>query len=463
MTKPNYDGPLRTLPTGATVTSAVFEFEPDGTAYTVVSGTTQSIPSSETITVTAQRQIQVGNGQWRRQNPASIAAASASSRSSWRWAILTVVSLGVAQLFAASTRVNIIARGQTSTTMLAEQKIEQIRSLTWGFDTNGEGLPVSDTTSDLTVYPTTQNGSGLNPSPADSLEQNTHRLRRFRRCGRRLGRDRRHAARDSRLHPPMVDSAAADEPEQHAGDPGARHANRKRGGSPRDVASACPDAGRHAPGDGEDEEGVMSAIAHPRLGSEAGYSLIELLVSAAIMLTVTGAIFSLMNPAQGSSEAQTEIADVQQRMRVGSDALFKELVMAGAGVYHGSTTGSLINFFAPILPRRSGAQNPDPATVFRPDAISLTYIPNSYTQTTISQVDAGAVARAESQRPRAEMPQEGPAVRLHGRHGRDDLRQHGPFRYVRDHQRAEPRRAPSASRAGLELQLSRQAQASPRR
>ena len=52
MTKPNYDGPMRTLPTGATVTSGVFEFEPDGTANMVVSGTTQSIPSSETITVT---------------------------------------------------------------------------------------------------------------------------------------------------------------------------------------------------------------------------------------------------------------------------------------------------------------------------------------------------------------------------------------------------------------------------
>ena len=41
--------------------------------------------------------------------------------------LLTMVSLGVAQLFAVSTRVNIIARGQTSTTMLAEQKLEQIR------------------------------------------------------------------------------------------------------------------------------------------------------------------------------------------------------------------------------------------------------------------------------------------------------------------------------------------------
>jgi len=87
--------------------------------------------------------------------------------------ILTVVSLGVAQLFAASTRVNVMARSQTSTTMLAEQKMEQIRSLTWGFDTSGEGLPVSDTASDLTVSPMTQNGTGLNPSPTDSLERNT--------------------------------------------------------------------------------------------------------------------------------------------------------------------------------------------------------------------------------------------------------------------------------------------------
>ena len=87
--------------------------------------------------------------------------------------ILTVVSLGVAQLFAASTKVNLIARGQTSTVALAQQKLEQLRSLTWGFDTNGEGLPVSDTTSDLSVYPTTQDGSGLNPSPTDSLEHNT--------------------------------------------------------------------------------------------------------------------------------------------------------------------------------------------------------------------------------------------------------------------------------------------------
>ena len=87
--------------------------------------------------------------------------------------LLTIVSLGVAQLFAASTRANLAARSGTSTSAMAEQKMEQIRSLTWGFDTTGQGLPVSDTTTNLTVYPMTSNGTGLNPSPADSLEQNT--------------------------------------------------------------------------------------------------------------------------------------------------------------------------------------------------------------------------------------------------------------------------------------------------
>jgi hypothetical protein len=121
-----------------------------------------------------------------------------------------------------------------------------------------------------------------------------------------------------------------------------------------------------------------------RLASESGYSLIELLISAAIMLTVTGAIFALVNPAQGTSQVQPEVADVQQRMRVGMDALFKELTMVGAGVYQGPVTGSLVNYFAPIVPRKTGYLAPDPPTRFRKDAFSLTYIPNTYSQTTIS-------------------------------------------------------------------------------
>lgn len=87
--------------------------------------------------------------------------------------LLTAVSLGVAQVFAMTGRANLVARGTTSTTAMAEQKMEQLRSLTWGFDLGGQGLPLSDTTSNIAVYPPTQGGTGLNPSPAGVLEENT--------------------------------------------------------------------------------------------------------------------------------------------------------------------------------------------------------------------------------------------------------------------------------------------------
>jgi type II secretory pathway pseudopilin PulG len=87
--------------------------------------------------------------------------------------LLTAVSLGVAQVFAMTGRANLVARGTTSTTAMAEQKMEQLRSLTWGFDLAGQGLPLSDTTSNIAVYPPTQGGTGLNPSPSDALQTNT--------------------------------------------------------------------------------------------------------------------------------------------------------------------------------------------------------------------------------------------------------------------------------------------------
>jgi prepilin-type N-terminal cleavage/methylation domain-containing protein len=51
-TRPNHDGPLRILGEGATVTTAVIEFRPDGTAAEVVSDVAQNIGTSVSITVT---------------------------------------------------------------------------------------------------------------------------------------------------------------------------------------------------------------------------------------------------------------------------------------------------------------------------------------------------------------------------------------------------------------------------
>ena len=52
MTRPNYDGPVRTLPAGATVTNSIVQFSPDGTAAEVVAGVVQAIATTLTLTIT---------------------------------------------------------------------------------------------------------------------------------------------------------------------------------------------------------------------------------------------------------------------------------------------------------------------------------------------------------------------------------------------------------------------------
>lgn len=85
--------------------------------------------------------------------------------------LLSVVSLGVAQLFAVATKANYASKGQTSTALLAVQKMEQLKALTWGFDQNAAalGLPASDISTDLSTPQPTGGGSGLNPSPANAI------------------------------------------------------------------------------------------------------------------------------------------------------------------------------------------------------------------------------------------------------------------------------------------------------
>jgi prepilin-type N-terminal cleavage/methylation domain-containing protein len=124
-----------------------------------------------------------------------------------------------------------------------------------------------------------------------------------------------------------------------------------------------------------------------RRHSDAGFSLIEVLVATAIMLVVTGGIFSVLNPSGSMFKAQPEVVDMQQRLRIGVDTLTRDLMMAGAGAYSGSQSGSLAGFFAPIQPSRQG-NNPaydDGPGVYKPDAITIFYVPSTSSQTSISQ------------------------------------------------------------------------------
>jgi prepilin-type N-terminal cleavage/methylation domain-containing protein len=74
--------------------------------------------------------------------------------------ILTVAVMSLAQVIAVATHANASARTSTLATMLAAQKMEQLRALTWSFD--AAGVPVSDLTSGIV---------GLSPSPPGALER----------------------------------------------------------------------------------------------------------------------------------------------------------------------------------------------------------------------------------------------------------------------------------------------------
>jgi len=125
-----------------------------------------------------------------------------------------------------------------------------------------------------------------------------------------------------------------------------------------------------------------------------GFTLVEFLVSALLVLTTAGVVFNFLAPAHRAFQAQPEQSDLQQRLRVSVDTLARDLVMAGAGTYAGPALGPLTNNIAPIMPYGAFGDAPDSSqgVFFRPDAISVVYVPSTASQTTLaSPLAAGAL------------------------------------------------------------------------
>ena len=118
--------------------------------------------------------------------------------------------------------------------------------------------------------------------------------------------------------------------------------------------------------------------------SQHGYTVLETVVAMAILLTVVAVAIALVDPSQASFGAQTEAADMQQRLRVAAGALSRDLLMAGAGAYQGVNQGPLGYYFAPVLPYRHGTNRDDPGGIFRTDAITLMSVPPTVAQTTLA-------------------------------------------------------------------------------
>lgn len=122
--------------------------------------------------------------------------------------------------------------------------------------------------------------------------------------------------------------------------------------------------------------------------ASSGFSLVELLIATAVTLSVTAVIVALLDPARASFAAQTEAADMQQRLRVASDVVRQDLMTVGAGPARGERAGPLNGYFAAVLPRHL---DDAPSNGPREDAVTVVYVFDSAAQASID-----TAMRAES-------------------------------------------------------------------
>jgi type II secretory pathway pseudopilin PulG len=142
----------------------------------------------------------------------------------------------------------------------------------------------------------------------------------------------------------------------------------------------------------------MSARAARRSGS--GYTLIETLVSMALMTIAGGVVLTLLTPSHGVFQARSEQIDMIQRLRITADTIGRDLAAAGAGPYQSRNFAALGTIAATVLPRRAGAMLPDPMGTAATDRVSILYVPSAPAQTAIRvPAVAGASTLAVDPRP----------------------------------------------------------------
>lgn len=115
-----------------------------------------------------------------------------------------------------------------------------------------------------------------------------------------------------------------------------------------------------------------------------GFSVIELVVATGLVVTLAAVSFFLLSPAHGMFATQSEVIDMQQRLRVTHSALHDELASAGAGTTRGRA-GPLHLALPPVLPYRLGPRAGDPPGTVVANTVTVISVPVGAAQATIDQ------------------------------------------------------------------------------
>ncbi len=115
---------------------------------------------------------------------------------------------------------------------------------------------------------------------------------------------------------------------------------------------------------------------------QQGYTMIELLIASAVMLTVLAVVTTLLHDGLIGVPVLEEAGDLHQRTRVAAEAIAAELRTGGAG----GEFGRLTDMVASVLPRTLA----DGPTVALPDVLTILYVPaNGATSRLLTALDPG--------------------------------------------------------------------------
>lgn len=123
-----------------------------------------------------------------------------------------------------------------------------------------------------------------------------------------------------------------------------------------------------------------------------GVTVVELVVAMAVTLVLSAAVLALVNVVRSLVTSQPEVSDMQQRLRASLQLIAGELANAGAGLDRTALAGPLSQALPAIVPYRRGqvADDRRARATFRPDVLSLVYVPTSPAQAAVlGAVDLG--------------------------------------------------------------------------
>jgi type II secretory pathway pseudopilin PulG len=109
--------------------------------------------------------------------------------------------------------------------------------------------------------------------------------------------------------------------------------------------------------------------------TDRGFTLVETIVAAGVLIALTGAMIELAHGARAASFAIGDMADAQQRLRVAAEAIQHDLLIAGAGSVEPAGGGPLARYVPPIRP--SAGRPGETDMTYASDRISVLWIPET--------------------------------------------------------------------------------------